>query len=114
MQRVKAASPYKEYRIASTTSASTAVQLAYGTKNGPQRLLLEAVTDRVTFKFGADNSVAASKTVTSSALPDKNFSVPAGAIFEIDLESGNGQDWVSVINETGTATAIIRLCEANI
>lgn len=113
MIRNAAAQPYKEYRIASTTTASAALQLAYNGKNGAQRLLIEAVTDRVTFKFG-DSSVVASKTVTTSALPDGNFSVPAGAIFEVDLSTGNGQDYVSVINETSTATAIIRLCKAEV
>jgi hypothetical protein len=113
MIRTVAPQPYKEYRISSTTTPLTAIQLAYQEKNGPQRLLLEAVTDRVTVKFG-DSTVLANKTVTSSALPDGNFSIPAGAIFEVDLPTGNNLDYISIVNETGAATLIARLCQANV
>lgn len=108
-QPISAAIIYKEYQITASTTASAAQLLAIANpKAGRLRIILEAVTSRIVFKFG-DSSVVASATVTSNALADDNFSIPAGAIAEIDLPSDVAYKYVSVITPSGSGTAIIKL-----
>jgi hypothetical protein len=52
MQRVSAGIIYKEYQIAADTTESAAKQLAFpATARGRQRLILEAVSQRIFLKF---------------------------------------------------------------
>jgi len=109
---IKAAKIYKEYQItAATASATTALSIQTVSGSKPQRVIVEAKTADVVFKFGKSD-VAASKTVASSALADGNFSVTAGSIMEIDLPTGTEHSYVSVQGLTADGTAIVRMCAA--
>jgi hypothetical protein len=112
---------YQEYQIALTTSAaSSAVQLAFptnaqSTRDDRQILILEARGDNIVFNFGT-SSVVASKTLTNSALPAGNFSVPQGAIFSVAV-NGKTQNYVSAIAESSGSSstfAIVRLATMNL
>lgn len=105
---------YQEYQITNISSASAALQLAFQNTqqigsniDQAQRVILEARGDNVIFNFGG-SAVAASKTITSSALPAGNFSVAQGAIFGVTL-NGLTQNFVSCITQTSGGTGIIRL-----
>jgi hypothetical protein len=96
---------HKQYKIATTGAALTALQLpGLATLRGngvkPQIRVMADGAD-VVFKLG-DNTVAASRTVTSSAYPDGNAvaydRVPE--IFDIDPDD----NYISTIAEDG-ATA---------
>lgn len=110
MIRLNEAQPYQEYQITSSTSASAAQALALQDTNGPTRVVVEARGDTITFNFGG-SSVAASKTVTSNALPAGNFSLAAGTIVTIDINQS--QNYVSIIGAAGAGTAVIKLCSVS-
>lgn len=112
MQRVSAGVIYKEYQIAADTTHSTPHQLDFPSgSTGRQRLILEAVSQRITFKFGSANTVEADRTVTGNEQVDGNFSVASGAIIEVEVDAFN--DWVSV-EAPGAGTAIIKLANAGL
>lgn len=98
----------REYRIAASTSASAAQQLSFSGIDTERRVLVGAVGAEIYFNFGA-SGVSASSTVTSNLLPDDNFSVPDGAIIEVQLKAD--QTHVSVKTATGSGTAVIKVCE---
>lgn len=110
MQRVTAPVAYKEYQIAASTTHSAGQLLAFANPSGRQRLILEAVGQRIFFKFGALSSVEADATIGSNAAADGNFSIPAGAIFEIEIPAN--LKYVSVEAAASTGTAIIKLCDS--
>lgn len=114
MQRMANERIVREYQITSQTNGapSSAIQLNYPITTGLQRLILKARGDNVVFKFGSDNTVAASNTLTSSKLPDGNFSVEQAMAMSLDQDCAS-QQWVSVINEAQSTgvTAIIQVCE---
>lgn len=108
---------YQEYQIAlSGSSASSALALSFllnpvtQTADPQQVIILEARGDNVIFNFGS-STIAASKTLTSSALPAGNFSIAEGAIFGTVINGGY-QGYVSCIAESGgsgTTFGIVRL-----
>lgn len=110
MIRLNELQPYKEMQISTGTSAGAAVQLPFtGPLNGSESVVLEARGDAITFKFG-DSSVTASKTVSSNALPDGNYSLASGAMMVVDLNMAS-QQYVSTIGAAGGGTAVIKLCK---
>lgn len=104
-----------EYQIAATTSATSALALAYlpdsggGVATGQQTVLVTAVSADITFNFGGA-TVAASTTVDGSlkTLPVGNFTVASGKTYSIRLNAPT-QNYVSVKTATGSGTAIINL-----
>lgn len=105
---------FREYQLAATTTATTALAIAFPTDNNdttsqPRMAILRASGADVIFNFG-NSAVVASKTVdgTTKRLPDGNFSVVAGAIYIVRLNQ-NDQNYVSVITPTGSGTAYITL-----
>lgn len=103
---------YQEYQTSSTTSASAAQAMTFNTNNNRSvRALVQAVSDTITFKFGAAG-VAASKTVTSGALPANNFTLQSGLSRIIDLLPG--QTFYSIIGAAGGGTAIVTLMETDL
>lgn len=111
MIRVTVGNIYQQYEINATGTATVGQLLAYNIVNERQKLILEAQGDKIYFKFG-DSTVTASKTVTANALPAGNFSIPSGAIFEVDLPTGTNLNYVSTIGVAGTGVAIVRLANA--
>ena len=105
---------YLEYQINATTTASSPQQLAFVTPKdavlGVATIIVEARGATINFNFG-NNSVVASNTVTSNALPAGNYSVTAGAIQSYDVNIAT-QNYVSVIAASGTGTAVIKLIKS--
>ncbi len=109
---------YREYEIALTTSASTAIPIIFENDWPIARIVTQAEGGKVFFCFGPTSSTAASKTVdaTTKALPDGNFSLPDGAIFGQNLIKPSQLNanvpntlWFSGIAASGTPVAIIKL-----
>lgn len=115
MIRVNAPEIYKEYQIpVVTASPSTALLLALtAPTTGKHRAVLEAVSDRIVFKFGATSDILASKAVdgTSKAMEDGCFTVASGMAIEVDLPDGETGKYVSAQGMTGNGTAIVKLCK---
>lgn len=112
MQRITTSMPYKEFQIAASTTASTAKALSLLAGEAPRaRLILEARGAIINFLFGP-STVVADKTVTSETLADGNFSLPSGAIMEIDVPNNAKYTHVSVITPSGSGTAVIRFATA--
>jgi hypothetical protein len=107
---VSAAHIYQEYQIISSGTATAAQALTFNSETGRQRITVEAVDQRMYIKFGSNAGITASKTLTGNVLAAGNFSIPAGCIREIDVPNPSDYDYVSVMSETGTGTAIIQLC----
>lgn len=101
---------FQEYQTSSTTSASSAQQMTFHVTTKPQRALVQAVADTITFKFG-DSTVSASKTVTSGALPAGNFTLQAGLSRIVDL--GPTQLYYSLIGAAGGGTGIVTLMDTD-
>lgn len=110
MQNVSAGKVYKEYQIAASTTATAGQLLAFSDSPGRKRVILEALSQRIFFKFGRTSSVEADATITSNAAADENFSVPAGVIMEVEVDAYN--KYVSVEAATSTGTAIVKLANA--
>ena len=108
---------YQEYQIAAGASASAAQLLAFSTDpltGRPvqhQKALITARGDNIVLALGSTSAVAASKTLTSNALPAGMFSVDAGAVFEIAITPG-AQSYLSCIAQGAGGTLVVRLVRA--
>lgn len=109
---------YRQYEVALTTSASTAIPIIFENDWPIARIVTQAEGGKVYFKFGTDSGTTANKTVdgTTKAIPDGNFSLPDGAIFGQNITQPTQQGanvptrlYFSGIAATGTPVAIIKL-----
>lgn len=109
---------YREYQVALTTSASTAIPIILETDWPVSRIVTQPSGGAITFLFGNASTILANKTpdATTKALPDGNFTLPDGAIFGQNITQPTQQGanvptrvYFSGIAATGTPTAIIKL-----
>lgn len=109
--------PYQEYQIPITSTASSALLLAFPNGGaGFNRVEMEARGDACVIKFG-NSTVAASATLTSLALPVGNFSLASYDTYECDIDS-RSQNYVSIISDDGMtisgAVLVLRVCAVNL
>ena len=115
MIRVNAPKIIAEYQLPATGTAAVAKDILADVDalklKGAHRLVLEAVTERVFFAFGADNTVLADKTVDGTTKKvASGYSVAAGMAIEVDIEPGELNRFCSV-QATSSATGIVKVCE---